>query len=78
MGEQFARALASKDRAALSALFTDPIEFQALTPRKHWQAAGPAGRQRLKIDRVGEQCAQGGAVFTGQCPGEPLPRVLSS
>ena len=40
-GEQFARALASKDRAALSALLTDPIDFQALTPRKHWQADKP-------------------------------------
>lgn len=41
VGEQFARALAAKDRAALSALLTDPIDFQALTPRKHWQATTP-------------------------------------
>jgi len=40
-GERFARALASKDRAALSALLTDPIDFQALTPRRHWQASEP-------------------------------------
>ena len=40
-GEQFVRALAAKDRAALSALCTDPINFQALTPRKHWQASTP-------------------------------------
>lgn len=40
-GERFARALASKDRATLRALLTDPIDFQALTPRKHWQADQP-------------------------------------
>ena len=40
-GEQFVRALASKDRATLSALLADPIDFQALTPRKHWQATEP-------------------------------------
>jgi hypothetical protein len=40
-GERFARALASKDRATLSALLTDPVDFQALTPRRHWQADSP-------------------------------------
>jgi hypothetical protein len=40
-GERFAQALASKDRAALRALLTDPVDFQALTPRKHWQATTP-------------------------------------
>jgi hypothetical protein len=42
VGEQFARALAAKDRAALSALLADPVDFQALTPRKHWQATTPS------------------------------------
>jgi hypothetical protein len=37
-GERFARALASKDRATLHALLADPVDFQALTPRRHWQA----------------------------------------
>lgn len=41
VGERFARALASKDRASMCALLTDPVDFQALTPRKHWQAAEP-------------------------------------
>jgi hypothetical protein len=41
VGERFARALAAKDRAALTALLADPVDFQALTPRRHWQAATP-------------------------------------
>jgi hypothetical protein len=40
-GERFARALASKDRATLHGLLADPVDFQALTPRRHWQAATP-------------------------------------
>lgn len=40
-GERFARALAAKDRAALRALLADPVDFQALTPGRHWQAASP-------------------------------------
>ena len=38
-GERFAQALARKDQDALCALLADPIDFQALTPRRHWQAA---------------------------------------
>ncbi len=38
-GEQFARALAAKDGAALRALLADTLDFQALTPGRHWQAA---------------------------------------
>jgi hypothetical protein len=41
-GERFARALAAKDATALRALLADPIDFQALTPRRHWQASSPA------------------------------------
>lgn len=41
MGERFARALAAKDRAALRGLLADPVDFQALTPRRHWQATAP-------------------------------------
>lgn len=41
VGERFARALASKDRAGMCALLTDPVDFQALTPGKHWQATEP-------------------------------------
>ena len=40
-GERFARALAAKDAVALSSLLADGIDFQALTPGRHWQAASP-------------------------------------
>src|ERR1700745_4348663 len=40
-GERFARALAAKDTAALRAVLADPIDFQALTPGRHWQASAP-------------------------------------
>jgi hypothetical protein len=40
-GERFARALAAKDAAGLSTLLADGIDFQALTPGRHWQAASP-------------------------------------
>jgi hypothetical protein len=42
-GEHFAQALAAKDSAALCALLDDPVDFQALTPGRHWQAT--TGRQ---------------------------------
>ncbi len=38
-GERFARALAAKDSATLRSLFAESIDFQALTPGRHWQAA---------------------------------------
>ncbi len=41
-GESLARALAAKDGAALAGLLADPIDFQALTPGRHWLAATPA------------------------------------
>ena len=41
VGERFARALADKDDVALSALLADRIDFQALTPGRHWKAATP-------------------------------------
>ena len=43
LGERFAQALGRKDQDALCALLSDTIDFQALTPRRHWQAA--TGRQ---------------------------------
>jgi len=39
LGERFARALASRGDAALCALLAYHIDFQALTPGRHWQAA---------------------------------------
>ena len=41
VGERFARALAAKDSDGLRAVLADPIDFQALTPRRHWQAGAP-------------------------------------
>ena len=38
-GERFAQALGRKDQDALRELLADPIDFQALTPGRHWQAA---------------------------------------
>jgi hypothetical protein len=40
-GERFARALAAKDHAELCALLADRLDFQALTPGRHWVAATP-------------------------------------
>jgi len=45
-GEKFARALAAKDSGALRALLADPVDFQALTPGRHWQAS--TGRQAVE------------------------------
>lgn len=39
LGERFARALAGRDDAALRALLACPVDFHALTPGRHWQAA---------------------------------------
>jgi hypothetical protein len=41
MGERFARAVAAKDAAALAATMASAIDFQALTPGRHWQAISP-------------------------------------
>ena len=45
-GECFAWALAAKDSGALCALLGDPVDFQALTPGRHWQAG--SGRQAVE------------------------------
>ena len=41
-GERFARALAVKDADALCAVLASQVDFQALTPGRHWQAGTPA------------------------------------
>jgi hypothetical protein len=41
MGENFAHALAAKDGTRMRELFADQIDFQALTPGRHWQASTP-------------------------------------
>jgi hypothetical protein len=38
LGSDFARALAEKDAPRLSRLFAPELDFQAMTPRKTWQA----------------------------------------
>lgn len=39
VGEVFAHALAAKDRDRLVDLLSDEVDFEALTPRRHWVAA---------------------------------------
>jgi hypothetical protein len=73
-GECFARALAAKDAAALCALLADQIDFQALTPGRHWQAgtAGQAVREIILARWFGE-----GDDITELCsvmPGRVLDR----
>jgi hypothetical protein len=46
LGERFARALAAKDSGALCTLLADPLDFQALTPGRYWQAG--TGRQAVE------------------------------
>lgn len=41
VGEAFTRALAAKDRDELAGLLADPVDCEALTPRRHWRAAAP-------------------------------------
>jgi hypothetical protein len=41
-GTAFAQALAAKDYDRISALLDPAIEFRALTPRRQWEADGPA------------------------------------
>jgi len=41
VGERFARALSAQDGPALRGLLDEGIDFQALTPRRHWQASSP-------------------------------------
>ena len=40
-GERFARAVAARDADALAATMADGIDFQALTPGRHWQGFSP-------------------------------------
>jgi hypothetical protein len=41
LGGRFAHALAAKDRDALLGLLADPIDFQGLTPGRHWETQDP-------------------------------------
>ena len=44
VGEAFARALAAKDRDRIADLLSDDVDFEALTPGRHWSAATSAAR----------------------------------
>ena len=41
LGDQLASAIAARDRSALRALFTTPVRFTAVTPRRFWDAETP-------------------------------------
>jgi hypothetical protein len=41
VGARFARALAAKDAAALRGCLAGALDFQALTPGRHWHAVTP-------------------------------------
>jgi hypothetical protein len=69
-GERFAQALAAKDSAGLCALLAGRVDFQALTPGRHWQAA--SGRQVAEEIILGQWFGAGDdivelcSVTTGQ------------
>jgi hypothetical protein len=72
-GEQFARALAAQDPAALRAVLAARIDFAALTPGRHWTSTDPAevvgeiilGRWFGPGRRITELCS----VTTGRVAG---------
>jgi hypothetical protein len=41
LGADFARALADKDHGRLSELMASELDFQAMTPRRIWEATDP-------------------------------------
>ncbi|KRF36460.1 hypothetical protein ASG94_03125 [Nocardioides sp. Soil805] len=50
MGEQLARAVAAKDRAAFARILADDVDFLGLTPRRAWEATGPAAVAAVYFD----------------------------
>lgn len=38
LGEQFARAIAAKDRRHLCSILADSVDFRALTPQRYWES----------------------------------------
>ena len=48
VGELFAHAFAAKDSTRICSLLSDPVDFEALTPRRHWVAS----RSREVVDEV--------------------------
>ena len=41
IGEDFARAVAAKDRDAFGRLLAADVDFKGLTPGRAWEATGP-------------------------------------
>jgi protein tyrosine/serine phosphatase len=41
VGEHFARAVAAKDSGWIRSLLAEDLDFEALTPRRHWTASTP-------------------------------------
>ncbi|MEZ5094604.1 hypothetical protein [Nocardioides sp.] len=50
LGEEFARAVAGKDRAALVSLLADDVDFKGLTPGRLWEASDAAGVAAIFFD----------------------------
>jgi hypothetical protein len=63
-GTRFAAALAAQDAAGLRAVLADVVDFQGLTPVRHWQAA--TGREAVEDVILGRWFGPGRAV-TGLC-----------
>ena len=71
-GERFAVALVNKDGAVLSRLLGDAVDFQALTPGRHWQAdSGQAATEIIFGQWFGPGVDIAGlcSVTTGQVAG---------
>ena len=43
IGAQLAQAIATKDQRELRALFSTPVTFRGVTPRRFWDAEDPVG-----------------------------------
>jgi hypothetical protein len=69
-GVRFARALAHQDTDALCAVLADTVDFQALTPRRHWQAStGKQAAEEIILGTwfdAGTQILELCSVSTGQ------------
>ena len=50
IGEDFARAVAAKDRDAFGRLLAADVDFKGLTPGRAWEATGPAGVAAVFFD----------------------------
>jgi hypothetical protein len=69
-GERFAQALARQDAGALRAALAETVDFQALTPGRHWQAAtGAEVAEQIILGRwfgAGDHIVELCSVTTGQ------------